>query len=50
MKTTNKQFDAVVYMLEQRQVLSDKLAKMTKAEIVANFKQKKLQNTVKPSA
>ena len=48
--TTDKKFDAVKYMREQRQKLSEQLSKMTKEEIVAYFKEKKLQNTVKPSA
>ena len=48
--TTDKKFDAVKYMREQRQKLSDQLSKMTKEEIVAYFKEKKLKNTVKPCA
>ena len=48
--TTSKKFDAVQYMREQRQKLSEKLSKMSKEEIVDYFKQKKMQNTVKPSA
>jgi len=48
--TTNKKFDAVQYMREQRQKLSEQLSKMSKEEIVEYFKQKKMQNTVKPSA
>lgn len=48
--TTNKKFDAVKYMREQRQKLSDQLSQMTKEEIVAYFKEKKIKNTVKPSA
>ena len=51
MKTiTNKKFDAVQYMREQRQKLSEKLSKMSKEEILEYFKQKKNINTVKPSA
>jgi len=51
MKTkTDKKFDAVKYMREQRQRLSETLSKMTKEEIVSYFRQKKAQNTVKPSA
>jgi hypothetical protein len=42
MKTTEKQFDAVK--------LSDKLSKMTKAEIVEYFKKKKLASQINPSA
>jgi hypothetical protein len=51
MKTTiDKKFDAVKYMREQRQKLSEKLSKMTKEEIVEYFRRKKFENTVKPSA
>ncbi len=51
MKTTiEKKFDAVKYMREQRQRLSEKLSKMAKEEIIEYFKQKKQDNTVKPSA
>jgi len=48
MKTIEKQFDAVKYMRQQREKLSEKLAKMTKEEIVAYFKQIKTQTTIKP--
>jgi len=48
--TTDKKFDAVKYMREQRQKLSAKLSGMTKEEIVAYFRSKKMQNTIKPSA
>ena len=51
MKTTiKKTFDAVNYMREQRDKLSEKLSKMTKEEIVEYFKLKTLENPVKPSA
>ncbi|MGC4130471.1 MAG: hypothetical protein QM564_13185 [Bergeyella sp.] len=50
MKTTEKQFDAVKYMREQREKLSDKLSKMTKTEIVEYFRKKKLESKVKPCA
>jgi hypothetical protein len=50
MKTiTEKEFDAVKYMRGQREKLSGKLSQMTKEEIVKYFKQKELENTVKPS-
>ena len=49
-KTTEKKFDAVKYMREQRQKLSEKLSKMTTEEILEYFRQKKMQNKVKPSA
>ncbi len=48
--TTEKGFDAVKYMREQRQTLSEKLSKKTKQEVVEYFKQRMLKNTVKPSA
>ena len=51
MKTiTDKKFDAVKFMREQRQNLTNKLAKMTKQEIVEYFKKQRISNTVKPSA
>jgi len=51
MKTTpEKTFDAVKFMREQRQKLSDKLSKMTKEEIIEYFKKMKLENSVKPCA
>ena len=49
-KTINKTFDAVKFMREQRDKLSEKLCEMTKEEIVEYFKRKKLQNSIKPSA
>lgn len=48
--TTEKQFDAVKFMRQQREKLSEKLAKMTKAEIVEYFKRRKLETQTKPSA
>jgi hypothetical protein len=48
--TTEKTFDAVKFMREQRDKLSEKLSKMTKEEIVAYFNRKKLENSTKPSA
>ncbi len=51
MKTTAKKtFDAVKFMREQREKLSEKLSKMTKEEIVEYFRKKKLENSTKPSA
>ena len=50
MKTINKEFDAVLFMRNQRDKLSEKLAKMTKEEIVAYFKQVKTKATIKPCA
>lgn len=48
--TTKKEFDAVQYMREQRQILSNKLSEMTKDEIVAYFKMKRLEKGIRPSA
>jgi len=50
MKTTKKKFDAVKYMRQQRENLTEKLSKMTKEEIFDYFKKQKIQATVKPSA
>jgi aspartate carbamoyltransferase catalytic subunit len=50
MKTIiEKKFDAVQYMRAQRERLSEQLLHMTKEEIIAYFKEKKVKNTVKPS-
>jgi len=43
-----KQFDAIIYMREQRDKLSNKLSKMTKLEIVEYFKLKALNTNIKP--
>ena len=48
--TTEKTFDAVKFMREQRDKLSEKLSKMTKEEIVEYFKRRKLENSTKPGA
>jgi hypothetical protein len=51
MKTTfDKKFDAVKYMREQREKLSEKLSKMTKEEIVEYFKRKKFESSVRPNS
>ena len=50
MKTTKKTFDAVKYMRQQRDRLSEKLSKMTKEEILEYFKKRKIQNATKPCA
>jgi hypothetical protein len=50
MKTTEKQFDAVSFMRQQRDKLSDKLSKMTKTEILDYFKKRKSETTIKPCA
>ena len=50
MKTTEKKFDAVQFMRQQRDKLSAILSKMSKDEIIEYFRAKKAQMTVKPSA
>lgn len=50
MKTTKKQFDAVAYMRQQREKLSETLSNMTKSEIVDYFKKRNLETKVKPCA
>ena len=48
--TTEKTFDSVKFMREQRDRLSKKLSKMTKEEIIAYFKKRKLEDSTKPCA
>lgn len=50
MKTTEKKFDSVEFMRKQRQILSKKLSKMTKAEIIEYFRKRKTETTIRPSA
>jgi hypothetical protein len=50
MKTTEKTFDAVRFMRQQRDKLSEKLTKMTKEEIIEYFRKRKTQTTIKPCA
>ncbi len=50
MKTIEKKFDAVNFMRQQRDDLSKKLSKMTKAEILEYFKNRKTETTIKPCA
>ena len=50
MKTTEKTFDAVKFMRQQRDKLSEKLSKMTKEEILEYFNKRKTQTNIKPSA
>ena len=45
-----KKFDAVKFMRQQRDKLSDKLSRMTKEEIVEYFRKKKIKSALKPSA
>ncbi len=48
--TTEKKFDAVKFMRQQREKLSEKLSKMTKGEIVEYFKKRKFETQTKPSS
>jgi len=50
MKTTEKQFDAVLFMRQQRDRLSEKLLEMTKAEIIEYFRKQKAETSTKPGA
>lgn len=50
MKTIEKTFDSVKFMRQQRDKLSEKLAKMTKQEVLEYFKKRKTQTKIKPSA
>lgn len=50
MKTIEKKFDAVYFMRQQRDKLSEKLSKMTKTEILEYFKNRKSETTIKPCA
>lgn len=51
MKTsTEKQFDAVKFMRQQRGKLSERLAKLTNREIVEYFQKRKLETNIKPRA
>jgi len=50
MKTTEKAFDAVKFMRQQRDNLSEKLSKMTKQEILEYFKKRSVQTKIRPCA
>lgn len=50
MKTIKKEFDAVKFMRQQRDKLSEKLTKMNKEEIIAYFKKVKTKTMIKPCA
>jgi c-di-AMP phosphodiesterase-like protein len=50
MKTTEKTFDAVKFMRQQRGILSEKLSKMTKEEVLKYFQKRRTQAKVKPCA
>ncbi len=47
---TKKGFDAVNFARVQKDKLSDELAKMTKAEIIAYFKKVRMESRIKPRA
>ena len=46
----NKDFDAVAFMRQQRDILSEILSEMSKEEVLEYFKNRKSQLTIKPSA
>ncbi|WP_445755952.1 hypothetical protein [Polaribacter sp.] len=48
MKTNKKQFDAVKFMREQRDRLSEKLSHMSNTEILEYFKNRNLEFKNKP--
>ena len=50
MKTIKKKFDAVEYMRDQRNILSEKLSGMTKEEIILYFQKVKTRASIKPCA
>jgi hypothetical protein len=51
MKTKiEKKFDAVKFMREQRDLLSEKLIGLTKEEIIEYFKKRNKENSIKPCA
>ena len=45
---TKKEFDAVKFMRTQRDALSEKLSKMSKAELLAYLKKKRIEGGVRP--
>jgi hypothetical protein len=47
---TKKQFDAVKFAREQKDMLSAELAKMSKSEIIAYFKKVSAESQIKPGA
>ena len=49
MKTTEKTFDDMKFMRQERDKLSEKLSKMTREEIIEYFNKRKSQTTIKPS-
>ena len=49
-KAIKKKFDAVKYMRDQRDKLSEMLSKMTKEEIIEYFRKRKQESSIKPNA
>lgn len=45
-----KTFDAVKYMRQQPEILTEKLSTMTREEIIEYFKRIKAENAIKPRA
>jgi len=50
MKTTEKSFDAVKFIRQQLDKLSEELSEMTKEEILEYFKTRKIKAGIKPCA
>jgi len=48
MNKSKETFNAVLFMRQQRDRLSEILSKMTKSEIVEYFRKKAIETTVKP--
>jgi len=48
MNKNKEAFDAVLFMRQQRNRLSEMLSKMTKAEVVEYFRKKAMETTIKP--
>jgi len=48
MNRNKETFDAVFFMRQQRNRLSEMLSKMTKAEIVEYYRKKAIETTIKP--
>ena len=50
MKMSEKTFGAVKFMRQQRDELSEKLAKMTKEEILEYFRKRKMETKLMPGS
>ena len=48
MSENKKTFDAVLFMRQQRNRLSEMLSKMTKEEVVQYLRKKELETTIRP--